>query len=168
MAIEFKSAGDFAKHLKKINGKINKALLVAVDACALEVENSAKSKLGTYQPERGQFEAWAPLAARTIQERIELGFTPNEPLLRTGHLRDSISHKVEPVYPNFVNAVIGSDCDYALIQEIGGTTPENTEVPPRSFLGMSLFQKKRFIKSELGTAITLILKAKPYTPNHLG
>src|SRR5205814_4154762 len=93
--------------------------------CVVAIEATAKAELGTYQGAVGPFDAWAPLAEATQQDRVAKGFTPDDPLLRSGELRDSISHQVEGL-----TAVAGSTSDVMVYQELG--TPE---IPPRAVMG---------------------------------
>ncbi len=68
------------------------------------------------------------LAPSTQEERVRLGYTPNDPLVRSGGLRDSIqSAAVGPV------AMAGSDDPIAEWQELGTAT-----IPPRPAMAMGL------------------------------
>lgn len=89
------------------------------------VQERAKEKVGEYQPASHGFDAWAPLAQATMDQRVSKGFPANNPLLRSGELRDSITMRSEGN-----GAIIGSTLDIALYQENG---TEN--IPPRPFLG---------------------------------
>ena len=93
--------------------------------------SAAKEKIGEYQDEAGPFVAWAELAESTKADRTRQGFPEDEPLLRTGEMRDSIEHQVEvPV------AQVGSNSDIAVYQELG-----TQHIPPRSFLGGAAVEK---------------------------
>jgi phage gpG-like protein len=92
---------------------------LALDAIGQMIETEAKRVIGTYTFN------WPQLQAATQREREREGFEPNAPLLRTGELRDSISHQV--VSDDEVE--IGSDSKVALFQEFGTST-----IPPRPFL----------------------------------
>ena len=98
------------------------------------VERIAKAKIGTYQPfetsPQGQgFWEWIPLTEGTMADRVAQGFPANEPLERTGELRDSIEHEVE----GSEMLTVGSDDPIARYQEIG-----TASVPPRPFIGPSM------------------------------
>ena len=99
------------------------------------IRDTAKAKLGHYQQASGPFGEWAPLAERTMKERVELGYTPDDPLLRSGALRDSIG-----VTLTGTSAVVGSTADYAPDQELGAG-----RIPPRPFLAPAAFEAKREI-----------------------
>lgn len=89
------------------------------------MKKTAKKKLGEYQEQAGPFVKWAELADSTKADRVRLGFSENDPLLRTGDLRDSIEHMVDES-----EVQIGSNSDIAVYQELG-----TSHIPPRSFLG---------------------------------
>lgn len=115
------------------------------DSAAL-VRDRAIEKLGTFQPAVGPFPEWErPLAAWTQDERTELGFTPNDPLLRDGsHIRDTISYDVDHVRGV---ATIGSTADEAMWNELG-----TGRIPPRPFLGPALYESVDEILAICGDA----------------
>jgi phage gpG-like protein len=90
----------------------------ALEVAAVIIEGEAKAVIGTYKY------GWTELADSTKRDRERKGFPPNEPLLRTGELRDSIEHSagVETAY-------VGSNLNIAVYQELG-----TSRIPPRSFL----------------------------------
>src|SRR5262249_2308121 len=70
----------------------------AVEKIGQLVEDRARGKIGRYQRGVGPFPAWEPPADSTVADRVRKGFSPNEPLLRTGeHIRDTIEHEVDKV-----------------------------------------------------------------------
>jgi phage gpG-like protein len=89
------------------------------------VEKRAKAKIGHYQDQEGPFIAWPELAESTKSDRARQGYPEDEPLLRSGEMRDSIEHTVGKD-----EAQIGSNNDKAVWQELG-----TEHIPPRSFLG---------------------------------
>src|SRR5262245_15225857 len=97
----------------------------ALEKAAKVVKKRAKAKLGEYQDEAGPFVGWADLADATKADRVSQGFPEDEPLLRTGAMRDSIEHTVADG-----EAQVGSNSDIAVYQELG-----TERIPPRSFLG---------------------------------
>ena len=97
----------------------------ALEQAARLVERRAKAKIGEYQDAAPPFAAWASLADSTVADRERQGYPGDEPLLRTGQLRDSIGHMVRDGV-----AYVGSDSDIAVYQELG-----TVHIPPRSFLG---------------------------------
>ena len=115
----------------------------ALKRVAVKVEATAKAELGTYQDAVGPFPAWAELAESTKDERSRLGYTPNDPLLRSGELLDSIKHDVTDLV-----ATIGSTSEIAEYLEFG-----TSKMPPRPFIGPAAETNIEAIKRELGGAV---------------
>lgn len=131
-------------------------------ACRI-VETEAKHEIGTYQPSGGPFAAWAPLAETTLEGwagrpgKVELGYAPpDNPLLRTGELRDAVEHTVdvdEAAVGVPSKIVIDGDKsvdigDVAIWQEMG-----TVKIPPRSFLGHAGFVKEKAVVEAIGLEI---------------
>lgn len=134
----FQSPKSFAEFLYEKTaalGVVESAALAKVGAI---VQKDAKGRIGVYQEEDGPFPAWSDLAPSTVADRISKGFTPNDPLYRTGDMRDSIEYSNDES-----RVVIGSASKVALWQEMGTTGPNagagGYHVPPRPFLGPALF-----------------------------
>ena len=125
---EFDSFGGFAEHLLGMAAIQTMAVHKALDAGAKRIEKDARESIGTYQDAAGPFPEWAALADSTVKDRVRQGYAPDEPLLREGDLRDSITHQVEGAS----EAVIGSNDDVAVYQELG-----TVHIPPRPFLGLA-------------------------------
>lgn len=99
----------------------------------------ARDKIGHYQP-RGAFRAWAPLAESTVEQKTQAGYAPpDNPLLRTGEMRDSISGRVTMKGIGKALSVIevGSTDPVALYQEMGTDT-----IPPRPFIRPAIVEVK--------------------------
>jgi hypothetical protein len=134
----------FATMLAEIHAETHHAL----ERAARLVEKEAKAEIGDYQGAAGPFAAWAPLAERTIEDRVRKGFTPDDPLLRTGTLRDSIGHSVEVHGIASGHAVVGSDSDIAVWQELG-----TVNMPARSFLGGAAVRKTPQVIHIIGAGV---------------
>jgi phage gpG-like protein len=137
----------FATHLVE---RVERETRTSLEEAARVVQAEAKRSIGDYQPAAGPFAAWAPLAASTQQDRVAKGFTPNDPLLRTGALRDSIGRKVGQR-----EAVVGSDSPIAVYQELGTRT-----IPPRSFLGGAAVRKTDEVVGILGRRAMAVLRGE--------
>jgi hypothetical protein len=137
---EFTSFLQMAEHLIVL-GLSEKVLehRLLEHAC-VEIETLAKEKFGEYQDQAGPFAAWAPLAQATVDDRIAKGYSPNNPLLRSGETRDSIEHKVSGHEGH-----VGSDSDVLLFLELG-----TNKMPARSTLGAAAFEKEPEIREETG------------------
>ena len=125
----------------------------SLEKAAQIVEKRAKEIIGHYQTDTGPFDQWRALAESTLSEKKRLGYAPpDNPLLRTGEIRESIEHTVEAR-----RALIGSNNDIAVYQELGthgpNPGPDGYHVPPRSFLGAAAFQKETEVEEILGDAI---------------
>jgi hypothetical protein len=140
---EFTSIAGFITHLAAMDAAVALELHRGLKKCATAIEATAKSEFGVYQGEVGAFAAWAPLAQSTQDERERLGYTPDDPLLRSGKERDAISHEVSGT-----EAVIGSDSDVMVYQELGTPT-----IPPRAVLGPAAIRNKPLIEKTLGAAV---------------
>jgi hypothetical protein len=148
---EFKSPGAFARYLRAVAGRIEAAETAGLEKAAVIVEREAKASIGTYQ------EGWAPLSPATLEGffhplagwipgKIETGYAPpDNPLLRTGALREDYEHTV--ARPEMV---VGSNSDIAVWQEMG--TPDAVyPIPPRAVLGGAM-------KRRAGGAIDAIMQ----------
>lgn len=101
---------------------------------------------------------WPPLAEKTVEEKERLGFTgqvsSDDPLLRTGMMRDSIEYVVEPDVTG-VEITLGSNDPVALYQEMGTAT-----IPPRPFLSTAVIRSFEFAEKVLGKTVLKLLEGK--------
>lgn len=132
----------FAMHLVTLAAAEHIAMQKGLKKAAILIEKTAKGEFGVYQPEAGPFQDWEQLAESTKEQRVKQGYTENDPLLRTGKLRDSISHEVRGL-----EAQIGSTDDVMVYQEFG-----TANIPPRPVLGPAAYRNKEKIKKILGKA----------------
>jgi HK97 gp10 family phage protein len=137
------TALEMAEKLVKIAFAEEFALHEGMKAVAKKIEKTAKNEIGTYQKEKGNFPEWAELADSTLQEKERLGYSPpDNPLLRTGALRDSITSQVKGF-----EAVVGSKSQIAAWQEFG-----TSKMPMRPFIGPAAFTNKDNIRKMIGAA----------------
>jgi phage gpG-like protein len=149
---EFESLGEFAAFLEKAVAQYEPVKKSALEVIGQNIEDSAKRKFGVYQLEDGPFDAWAPLAESTMEDRVRKGFSPDDPLFRTGELMDSIGHKVQGD-----DVVIGSDSDIMIYQELGTET-----IPPRPVLAPAMYEERKHIKASIDELLrAFILNDKP-------
>lgn len=116
-------------------------------ACEI-VEKEAKRVIGTYDY------GWPQLAESTQKDREAKGFSANDPLLRTGEMRDSIEHRVGLEFGNVVG-IVGTDNPIAKYQELG-----TAKIPPRSFLGGAAMAKEHEVRAILGLGAYTALAAQ--------
>jgi len=124
-------------------GAANRMQQVGAASRALEplvqaIEDNAKARLGHYQAAVDAFPAWQQLAASTQQERQAAGYTPDDPLLASGALRDAITHTVAA---DGLSAEVGipqGDPTAAAAEaaEVGTRTE-----PQRAFLGPAAYEE---------------------------
>lgn len=129
---EFQSFGSFARHLLVTAAVGEEVTHHITEKAGKIIQKDAQKRIGEYQGYTGPFNSWAPLAEATIADRVAKGFTPDDPLLRTGDLRDSIQ-----VEAKGNEVIVGSDSDIAMYQELG-----TEKIPPRPFLGPAAFDSK--------------------------
>ncbi len=162
--MEFPSLAGLANHLlqESVGGFLQ--VHEGLEAAAILLERESKAEIGTYQEGAGAFPSWPELAESTKADRVAKGFTENDPLLRSGELRDSITHEVDGM-----EAVIGSTSDIMLWQEVG-----TIRIPPRPVLGLALERNTdKVLRLIGGAAVHGLLgeKVKPtaeYLLNGLG
>lgn len=142
----FDNLGKFAEHLAKTIIAQELAIKAALEKSARIVEREAKREIGHLQPEVGPFQDWEELADSTKEDKERKGYVFNSdynPLLRTGELRNSISHEVKGH-----EAAIGSTSQVMVYQEFG-----TSKIPPRAVLGPAIYKNKEIIKIILGSAV---------------
>jgi hypothetical protein len=141
----FASPAVFAAFLANASGRTLHNMRDKLEEAARLVEKDAKGQIGHYQPAVSIFAEWNILADRTIQDKIRLGYAPpDNPLLREGHLRDSIEHQVS-VGPNRGEAAVYSNSTIAVYQELG-----TADIPSRPFLGPALAKNTDRVVDLLG------------------
>ena len=133
----------FIEHLAGFALRLDEHEHRALDHIGRIVAAEAKHELGTYQAAAGQFGPWPALAESTQAERTRLGYTPDDPGLRSGAMRDSIEHVVAERH-----AVIGSADEHLEYFELG-----TRHQPPRSVLGMAVLHEEHQIRAIAGGAV---------------
>jgi len=109
----------------------------ALEAGAEIIEKEAKRVIGTYDY------GWTELADATKKDRTDKGFSENDPLLRTGEMRESIGHAVHGD-----TASVGSNDDKAVWQELG-----TSRIPARSFLMGAAVHKEKEVVDAIGEIV---------------
>lgn len=118
----------------------------ALKEAAKVVRTESQRVIGTYDY------AWPELAESTKDDRVRQGYDPDEPLLRTGEMRDSI--EIGPITGGRFDTSIevGSDNDKAVWQELG-----TDRIPARSFLWYAALEKEPEVIKILGGIVPKIL-----------
>lgn len=147
---QFGDMGSFAAHLLTAAAAVKQAEHKLLDRVGKDVKKRAKGKIGEYQDAAPPFAGWAELADSTKADRLRQGYPEDEPLLRSGEMRDSVGHTV---HGNEVT--IGSNSDKAVWQELG-----TEHIPPRSFLGGAMAEELPRLKEILGEGTVAALVGK--------
>ena len=111
------------------------------------IEGEAKEIIGHYQrADTGPFGAWRELHPLTKQEREDLDYPENEPLLRSGELRDHIRHSVTgaTVSVGVPHEMVGTPGDRRNPERDIGLEAIRQEMGyGRSFLGIAAFREAK-------------------------
>ncbi|MGE1069479.1 hypothetical protein [Pantoea agglomerans] len=134
----------FARELSSSSARIATGLESSFRVIVKEIEETAKEEIGVYQPAYGPFDAWAPLAESTKADRIRQSYSEDEPLLRSGELRESIQSEVVGLA-----AIVGTKSKIGLWQEVG-----TKHIPPRPFIGPAYVRKIDPLMEAIGVVIS--------------
>jgi phage gpG-like protein len=139
---EFSSITQFVEFLRTREAAVHSAQVEGMREAGHMLQHEAQHIIGEYQDAVGPFPKWEPLSDATLNGgvdkhgrwfpgKIDLGYAPpDNPLLRTGHMRGSIEcsstdHEV----------VLGTHDPVAADQEFG-----THSIPPRPFIGPTMFR----------------------------
>lgn len=147
MAKQLNGLGELVAQFTKNTLMAIEAVEIGLEHAAKVVQEDAKDRIGEYQREIGHFPEWAPLANATKADRLAKGFTEDDPLLRSGELRDSIVTE-----HTAMAAVIGSKLPQSAYLEFG-----TEKMPPRPFLGPAALAKRKQIQRIIGTATAMAM-----------
>ncbi len=139
----------FAREMSFASAKIAAEIEIGFHIIVKEIEETAKEEIGVYQPAVGPFEAWSPLEEATKTARMRSGFSADEPLLRSGGLRDTIESEIMGLA-----AIVGTKSEIGLWQEIG-----TDRIPPRPFIDPAYVRKIDPLMESIGLAISRGFKA---------
>jgi hypothetical protein len=145
----FEGLTALARHAGTLSMKLNRAGTAATRHLGKTVLERTRAKFGHYQTGAGPFPGWPGLKLSTVLERIRLGFTPDDPLERTGALRDSYRMETD----NHI-VEVGSESKVALGQEEG--IPSHG-VPARSTLGIAYVESEEDGFARLNMDVAAIL-----------
>lgn len=139
----------FAREMSSASASIATGLEASFRVIVKEIEETAKEEIGVYQPAYGPFDAWAPLAESTKADRIRQGYSEDEPLFRSGELKDSIESEIVGLA-----AIVGTKSEIGLWQEVG-----TASIPPRPFIGPAYVRKIDPFVESIGLTISQGFKA---------
>lgn len=150
MALEFTSFAQAAAHCAKIALAVHEEEKSSLERATKLLQTKVKEKFGEYQPVAGPFVAWAELAESTKQDREQQGYPEDEPLLRSGDLRDSVERAVRDL-----EGFVGSNSDIAVYQELG-----TKNMPPRSVFGSAAVENMGKVAQIVGESAVAALVGK--------
>lgn len=158
---EFKDIASFARFIEdRVLPAVPRAVHRGVEDGAIRIRKATQAQLGQYLdgPESGL--PTAPLADSTINERVRLGFTPDDPGLRTGDMRDSYGERVSGAGTK-VTAYIGSDDIKAVVFEVGRLEAGNYQ-PPRPELAVAAARNEDKAANGVARVLVRTLSGRPY------
>lgn len=163
----FGSIGDFTAFLAGVAERLPAAKRAGLDAGAAIIIAETDREIGNYQPAEGQFPGWPQLAASTLRDKRRLGFSPpDNPLLRTGAMRESIQREII----SDDEAIVGSPDQVAKWQELGTEQDGEEHIPARSFLARAAFRRAPEVAEAVGrgvfTVFTDQIPMKVETPDN--
>jgi len=138
----FASVAEFVEYLETRMEAVRLAQKEGLNAAGHMLVHEAQATIGHYQEAAGPFKAWSPLSDATLYGgvsseghkfpgKVELGYAPpDNPLLRTGHMRGSIECEAAQNH-----VVLGTHDPIAFWQEFG-----DYKIPARSFIGATMFK----------------------------
>ena len=143
---------EFATQLERAAIRAKNEIDIPTEEVMVAAQTVAKQVIGSYAF------GWVQLAPSTQEDRVKHGYSANNPLLRTGEMRDSIEHKTE-LTPYGAEGCVGSKDLVALWQECG-TVDKNEEqhIPPRPFLAGALMRSGPLIDVTFGTFAMKLLR----------
>jgi HK97 gp10 family phage protein len=149
----FMNIAEAITHFGGLGGKVTGAGRHSLDRACRVIRDEARASLGHYQEAAGPFEAWAPLAEATMEDRARQGYPADEPELRDGTLRDSIEYRVDSPH----QAEVGSNDPVAVYQEHG-----TAKMPPRSILGGAAVRSIPKVLHIVGSDAVMVLRGKSH------
>lgn len=139
----FGSLADFGGHLLAEEVAVRTALEGALDRVLAKIEKTAKDEFGTYQGAVGPHPGWPELAESTQERRVAAGYTPNDPLLASGELKESTERE-----RHGLEGVVGTKDPEMLYLEFG-----TSKMPARPVFGPAAFRNKETIQRLVGAAV---------------
>jgi hypothetical protein len=141
---EFRSLLALSAHLALRVPVVAIELHHGLDRALQRIAKTARGEFGHYQDAVGAFPEWPELTDETQEERARLGFTENDPLLRSGAQRDSIRHETAGL-----EGAVGSTDEKMVYSEFGTATE-----PARPVLGPALLHNADIMRKLVGAAVT--------------
>ncbi len=112
-------------------------------------------KFGSYEINSGvgPYQAWPQLAQVTQDDRVSLGYTPNDPLVRSGELRESVKYK-----SGWRWAEVGTNNKVMLYHELGSS--DGRHPPQRAIFGPVLLENEEKFKDMIDLHMKTLLQRR--------
>ncbi|MCJ2136201.1 hypothetical protein MKK69_19455 [Methylobacterium sp. J-026] len=140
MSRTFNSIGALATFLEGVAHSLPQAQQAALDDATTFLLQKVKEIPGNYQSDP----AWPALAEATVEDRTRKGFTPDDPLRRTGEFAETFQKHVDGP----TRAEVGSNDERAAWFELG-----TSRMPPRPVLGAAKAQHDPHLVEIVGRRI---------------
>lgn len=140
MSRTFNSVGALANFMEGIANSLPQAQHAALDEASTFLLEKVKAIPGNYQSDP----VWPPLAEATVEDRVRKGFTPDDPLRRTGEFAESFDKHVDSP----TRAEVGSNDERTGMVEYG-----TKRMPPRPVLGAAKVQHDKVMIEIVGRRI---------------
>jgi len=127
----------------------------ALEPLAQAIEDNAKARLGQYQSAIDAFPAWQALAASTQAARQAAGYTPDDPLLASGALRDALTHTVAA---DGLSAEIGIPAGDPTAAAAEAAEVGTANEPQRAFLGPAAYEEMAHVGGYIRPVIDATFK----------
>ena len=150
--IRFASMSAFVNHLARLPAAVELSEGEGLKQATRLLRDRARETLGTYQEAVGPLPAWQELAASTQAERSLQGYTPNDPLLRSGELRDSIQDEVT----DDRHGRVFTENPHAAELEFG-----TIRIPPRPFMGVAVYRHGDEAAAKVGEVVAAAYSGVP-------
>lgn len=170
----FFSIPEFNAYLSRQLARVDMGFEAAMTEIGMTLQSGARDRLGFYHPRVGPFPGWEPLAEATQTDREKRGFTADDPLFRSGELQRHITMTPSPwnVAVGVLRETPTADGrttygEIAQWMEFGATRLQVAWIPPRPFLGPTLFEMAPAILLAATEAVferllgTVVLRPRP-------
>lgn len=154
------SFADFVKWAGDSGALLTAEAIKVVSKTAVRVQARAMSKIGTYQPAVGPFNAWQQLAPSTLAAKRRAGATGDDPLIgyyAPGHQNSvwpvALRASIEIKRHDPLTAEVGTNDPLGPWQELGTARG----IPPRPFMRPAGYEEAPKLKTDMEAVIRTVL-----------
>lgn len=139
--------------LEKANSYIEKELESALKSVGEKIVETAKGKIGQYQPSIDKYPAWKKLKPETVKRKkgnSAFSITSGDnPLIREGKLKEAIKLDDSSISKGEIYIDV-KGAEYGIVHEFG--SPKKN-IPPRPYLRPAIYENKDEIKDSIKNGI---------------